>query len=177
MAAREQPGRIEPAVSLAVIRQPVNVPMPDERRIGGIDGRAAADENDAARKARQHVLWGVGAMNFDDVAVVEGKVWQCGEGAVAHNEYVAACQLEETLDIGDIFAAAIAFPRQTAAEPELAAEADGDDGANVCEFPSVHGIPRDKVVRIVDGPVDVGTGAKSEVVWVKLSGPWSLVEF
>jgi hypothetical protein len=45
-----------------------------------------------------------------------------------------------SLDIGDIFAAAIAFPRQTAAEPELAAEADGDDGANVGELPSVHGI-------------------------------------
>ena len=30
--------------------------MADERRIGGIDGRPAADEDDAARKTREHVL-------------------------------------------------------------------------------------------------------------------------
>ena len=131
VAARDQPGRIEPAVGLAVIRQPVDVPMPDERRIGGIDGRASADENDSARKARQHILWRIGAVNFDDVAVLKGKVWESGEGAVAHDEYVAAGQIEETLDVGDIFAAAIALPRQTAAEAELAAEADGDDGADI----------------------------------------------
>jgi hypothetical protein len=68
-------------------------------------------------------------MNLDDLAVLEGKVWHRGEGAVAH--HVAARQLEETLDIGEIFAAAIALPRQTAAETELAVEADGDNGADV----------------------------------------------
>ena len=52
MAARDEPGGIEPAIGLAVIRQPVDVPMADEGRIGGIDGRPAADEDDAARKAR-----------------------------------------------------------------------------------------------------------------------------
>ena len=51
MPARGEPGGIEPAIGLAVIRQPVDVPMADEGRIGGIDGRAAADEDDAARKA------------------------------------------------------------------------------------------------------------------------------
>src|SRR5690348_17270191 len=76
VAARDQPARIEPSVGLAVVRQPVDVPMPDERRIGGIDGRAAADENDSARKARQHILWRIGTVNFDDVAVLKGKVWQ-----------------------------------------------------------------------------------------------------
>src|SRR5262249_8088874 len=50
--SRDEPGGIEPAIGLAVIRQPVDVPMTDERRIGGIDGRPAADEDDAARKAR-----------------------------------------------------------------------------------------------------------------------------
>jgi hypothetical protein len=40
---------------------------------------------------------------------------------VAHDDDVAARELEETLDISDIFAAAIALPRQTAAEAELAA--------------------------------------------------------
>ena len=118
MAAGDQPGGIEPAVGLAVIGQPGDVPMADERRIGSIDGRAAADEDDAVRKARQHVLRPVGGMNFDDVAVLEGKVRHRREGAVAHDEHVAARQLEETLDIGDIFAAAIALPRQTAAEAE-----------------------------------------------------------
>ena len=48
--------------------------------------------------------------------------------------HVAARELEETLDISDIFAAAIALPRQTAAEAELAAEADGDDGADIGDF-------------------------------------------
>jgi hypothetical protein len=131
MAARYQPGGIEPAIGLAVIRQPVDVPMADERRIGGIDGRPAADEDDAARKARQHVLRPVEGMNLDDVAVLERKVRHGGESAVAHDEDVAAGQIEETLDIGDIFAPAVALPRQTAAEAELTAEADGDDGANV----------------------------------------------
>ena len=52
MAARDEPGEIEPAISLAVTREAVDVPMADEGRIGGIDGRPAADEDDAARKAR-----------------------------------------------------------------------------------------------------------------------------
>ena len=52
MAAHDEPGGIEPAIGLAVIRQPVDVPMADEGRIGGVDGRPAADEDDAARKAR-----------------------------------------------------------------------------------------------------------------------------
>jgi hypothetical protein len=128
MAARDQPSGIKPTVRLAVIRQPIDVPMADEGRISGIDGRAAADENDAARKARQHVSRPVGGMNFDDVPVLEGKVRYGGEGAVTHDEHVPARQLEETLDIGHIFAAAIALPRQTAAEAELTAETDGDDG-------------------------------------------------
>jgi hypothetical protein len=54
---------------------------------------------------------------------------------VAHDDHVAARELEETLDISDIFAAAIALPRQTAAEAELAAEADGDDGADIGDLP------------------------------------------
>lgn len=61
---------------------------------------------------------------------------------MAHDEYVAARQLEETLHISDIFAATIALPRQAAAESELTAEADGDDGADVGEFPSLHEISR-----------------------------------
>jgi hypothetical protein len=48
MAARDEPGGIEPAIGLAVIRQPVDVPMADERRIGGIDGRPAADGGTSA---------------------------------------------------------------------------------------------------------------------------------
>jgi hypothetical protein len=50
---------------------------------------------------------------------------------VAHDEHVAARQLEEPLNIRDIFAASIALPRQTAPEAELAAEADGDDSADI----------------------------------------------
>jgi hypothetical protein len=36
MVARDKPSGIEPTVGLAVIRQPVDVPMADEGRIGGI---------------------------------------------------------------------------------------------------------------------------------------------
>jgi hypothetical protein len=56
-----------------------------------------------------------------DCSIPEGKVRHRGEGAVAYDEHVAARQLEETLDIGDIFAVTVAFLRQTAAEAELAA--------------------------------------------------------
>jgi hypothetical protein len=49
MAARDEPGGIEPAIDLAVIGQPVDVSMTDKRRIGGIDGRPAADEDDRTR--------------------------------------------------------------------------------------------------------------------------------
>jgi hypothetical protein len=70
-------------------------------------------------KRASHVLRPVGGMNLDDVAVLECKVRRRGEGAVAHDEHVAARQLEETLDVGDIFAAAIALPRQTAAEADV----------------------------------------------------------
>ncbi len=38
------------------------------------------------------------------------------------------------LDISDIFAVAMALPRQTAAEAELATEPDGDNGADACDF-------------------------------------------
>ena len=55
---------------------------------------------------------------------------------MAHDDHVAARELEETLDISDIFAAAIALPRQTAAEAELAAEADGNDGADAQPAPA-----------------------------------------
>src|SRR6476646_9254751 len=73
-------------------------------------------------------------MNLQDIAILESKFRHRGESAVAHDDHVAARELEETLDIGDIFAAAVALPRQAAAEAELAAEADGDDGADICDF-------------------------------------------
>ena len=52
MTARDQPGGIEPAVGLAVIGQPADVPVTDKWRIGGIDGRAATDEDDPVWKKR-----------------------------------------------------------------------------------------------------------------------------
>ena len=104
-AVRDQPDWIEPAVGLTVIGQSADVPVTDKRRIGGIDWRAATDEDDAGWKAGQHLLGLVRRMNLDDVAVLEGKVWHRGKGAVAHDEHVAAREFEETLDISDIFAA------------------------------------------------------------------------
>jgi hypothetical protein len=44
---------------------------------------------------------------------------------------VTTRQLKKTLNIGTLFAAAISFPRQTAAEPELALKADGDASTNI----------------------------------------------
>src|SRR5262245_53784549 len=108
--------------------------MADERRIGGVDGRPAAEEDDAARKARQHVLRRVGSMYLEAIAVLQSKVGHRAEGAVPHVDDVAARELEETLDISDIFAAAIELPRQMAVEAELAAEPHGDDGADISDF-------------------------------------------
>ena len=51
-------------------------------------------------------------------------------------KHMAARQIEEALDIGNEFAAAIAFPRQPAMKAELAAKADGDDGTHVMWFAS-----------------------------------------
>ena len=73
-------------------------------------------------------------MNLQDIAILESKFRHRGEGAVAHDDHVAARELEEPLDIGEIFAAAVALSRQTAGEAELAAEADGDDGADIGDF-------------------------------------------
>jgi hypothetical protein len=46
----------------------------------------------------------------------------------------AFVDLRISLAASDIFAAAIALPRQTAAEAELATEADGDHGADIGNF-------------------------------------------
>jgi hypothetical protein len=54
---------------------------------------------------------GLSEAYLDDVAVLEGKVRHRAECATAHDEHLAARQVEETLDIGDIFAVAIALPR------------------------------------------------------------------
>src|SRR5579863_1216512 len=131
LSARHEPGGVEPTVRLAIIGQPVDVPMPDERGIGGIDGRAAADEDHAPRKAREHVFGSLSRMDFDNVAIFEGKGRDRNIGLMAHDEHMAARQLEKTLHIGDEFAPAVAFPGQFAVETELATEADGNNGANV----------------------------------------------
>ena len=85
--------------------------MADGRRVGSVVWGAATDEDNAARKARRHVLRPVGGLNLDDVAVLAGKVRHRAACATAHDEHLAARQVEETLDIGDIFAVAIALPR------------------------------------------------------------------
>src|SRR5690242_2518603 len=73
-------------------------------------------------------------MNLQDIAVLESKIRHGSERAVAHDDDVAPREFEEALDIGDIFAAAMALPRQAAAQAELAAKADGDDSADICDF-------------------------------------------
>jgi hypothetical protein len=75
--------------------------MAEGRRVGSVVWGAATDEDNAARKARRHVLRPVGGMNLDDVAVLKGKVRHRAECATAHDEHLAARQVEETLDIGD----------------------------------------------------------------------------
>jgi hypothetical protein len=88
--------------------------------------------------------------------VSEGKVWHRAESAVAHDEHVAARQLKEPLNIGDILAAATALPRQTAAKAELAAKADGDDGADIGDLhqdPGVFSVSSGWIVAARKAPV------------------------
>ena len=58
-------------------------------------------------------------MNLQDIAVLEGKVRHRGEGAVAHVDHVSARELEETLDISNIFAAAITPPKADGREGRI----------------------------------------------------------
>ena len=80
---------------------------------------------------------------------------------------MAARQLEEPLNIGDKFAAAVALPRQTAAEAELAAEADGDDGADI-ECQSVPRGAQFCLCRIVPVPIS----AKGHMTWESAVAPF-----
>jgi hypothetical protein len=70
-------------------------------------------------------------MNLDDLTIFKGKVRHRDEGAVAHDEHVTARQFEKTLNIGDVFAAAISLPRQTAAQAELAPKPNRDNRPNI----------------------------------------------
>ena len=51
----DEPGRIEPAVGLPVIREPRDVPVLDERRVGRPHRRPATDVNHAVGELREHL--------------------------------------------------------------------------------------------------------------------------
>src|SRR5947209_5427707 len=135
-----KPLRIEPSVCLAIIRQTVDVPVPDQRRVSRIDGRTAADDDHAIPILIDHILRPHRRADFYDRAVLEGKSRNRRIGAWPDQQHMAARQLEEARDIGDIFRLAIAFPGQMPVEAELAALANGANDANIGHGSSSKGL-------------------------------------
>src|SRR5947209_3815964 len=126
-----KPLRIEPSVCLAIISQAIDIPVPDQRCIGGINPRPATDDDHAVLVFVDHILRPHRRANLDDRAVLEGKSRNRRIGAWADQQHMAARQLEEARDIGDIFRLAIAFPGQMPVEAELAALPNGANDTNI----------------------------------------------
>src|SRR5262245_39668826 len=121
----DDPGRIEPSVRRAVIGEPRDVPMADERGVGGPDRGASADIDHAVGIAGNHVCRLLAGAYRHDGAVRMGKSRDGSIGCGAEQDDVAARQLEETLDVRGVFRALRAFPRHAPVEAELTAPTDG----------------------------------------------------
>src|SRR5215831_1758916 len=120
LRAANDPCRVEPAIGLSVIGKSRDVPVAEEGSIGGPDRWAATNEDDTAGKPREHLGGRHTRANLDERAAAIGKVRNGGLGARPHHDDVAARELPETLDVRTIFRASLTFPRQPAAQTELA---------------------------------------------------------
>src|SRR5438309_9904371 len=87
-----KPLRIEPSVCLAIIWQAIDVPVPDQRCIGGINPRPATDDDDAIPILIDHILRPHRRANLDDRAVLESEGRDRGIGARADKQHMAARQ-------------------------------------------------------------------------------------
>src|SRR5215467_9658497 len=124
----DDPGRIEPPVRRAVIGEPRDVPMADERGVGSPDRRSSTDVDHAVGIAGNHV-WRLLARAYrDDGAVLVGKSRNGAIGPGPEQDDVATRQLEETPDIRRVFRALRAFPRHAPVQAELTAPTDGAHG-------------------------------------------------
>src|SRR5262249_16764501 len=110
--------------------------MADERGVGGPHRRPSADIDQAVGIAGNHVGGPLAGAYLDDGAVLAGKSRDGAEGPRPEQDDVAARQLEETLDVGDVFRALGALPRHDPVEAELTAATDGAHGTDV-----VHRLP------------------------------------
>src|SRR5262245_27253540 len=145
----DDPGRIEPSVRRAVIGEPRDVPMADERGVGGPDRGASADIDHAVGIAGNHVCRLLAGAYRHDGAVRMGKSRDGSIGCGAEQDDVAARQLEETLDVRGVFRALRAFPRHAPVEAELTAPTDGAHGTYIrhcsafprCDRPQSSGAP------------------------------------
>jgi hypothetical protein len=121
----DNPGRIEPPVRRAVIGEPRDVPMADERGVGSPNPRSSTDVDHAVGIAGNRV-WRLLAGPYRDNGAV--LVCRSRDGAICprpKQDDVAARQLEETPDIRRVFTAFRAFARHTPVQAELTAPTDG----------------------------------------------------
>src|SRR5499426_4170129 len=125
------PGWVEPSVRRAVIGEPRDVPMADERGVGGPDRGASADVDHAVGIAGNHVCRLLAGAYRHDGAVRVGKSRDGVIGCGTEQDDVAARQLEETLDVRGVFRVLRAFPRHAPVEAELTAPTDGAHGTNI----------------------------------------------
>src|SRR6478736_5894636 len=91
----DDPGRIEPPVRRAVIREPRDVPMADEWSVGGPDRRPSTDVDHAVGIAGNHIWRLLAGAYRDDGAVLVGKSRDAPIGPGSEQDDVAARQLEE----------------------------------------------------------------------------------
>ena len=112
--------RIEPTISFPVIGKARDIPMLDEFRIGNVHCRAAADEDDAIRERGNRVGGSGGGSDLGDGAFGIGEARHRAFRARPHQDDVSARHVPEPRDVRDEFRPPIPFPRQLAAQTELA---------------------------------------------------------
>src|SRR3990172_4049223 len=127
----DEPGGIEPAVGLAVVRQPRDVPVADEGRIGFPNRGPASDIDHAVREPGQDLGRMVRRADLANGPILIGKGRDRGDGGGPRDDHVTARDLEEPSHIGSKFASLVALPGKPAVQPQLPALAYGAYGANV----------------------------------------------
>lgn len=133
LAAR-QPLRIEPAISGAIVGQARHVPVADIASVDVPYRRSAADEDDAPGVVFQRLLGVHVRAEHGNRAVGERELWYAGDGLRSGEQNVAAGDVEEACDVGDVFRRWIALPWEYAVEAELSRLADCANDPDDCLF-------------------------------------------
>src|SRR3990170_5143393 len=127
----DEPGRIEPAVGLAVVGQPRDVPVADEGRVRFPNRGPAADIDHAVGEPGQDLGRVVRRADLANGPVLVGKGRDRGDRSGPGDDHVTARDLEEPRHVGDKFAPLAALPGKPALQPQLPALAYGAYGTNV----------------------------------------------